>query len=410
MRLCGVWWWVLSDMAFMVPHLTTPLCWLVQNAHMPTRHMWSGEELRKGNVQVMWELLSDIHKCYALPRRTRKATTRNSKKDKRTMQSTQRAATKGTHRHASGTGGFVRPTPLPNTHGDPIEDEDVMTEDFVDAPTRGVSHPGTHTRHTAAAGGQTSGSRAAAVVPPPSRHRKGQDSSSTLYKGAGEEAGSGALTVAKRGPAASSHKRTRASRRSKQPAMVAFGDGVAGITEDASFAPMSNDQVKEVRAWLQSLGVGLNREEEEAFVLDNPLCNGGDTACEHCGVFVSTWADGCLVAVAPACAPFAGVLLCEVANTVVPKPRTRFISKPKSLACVLMAQVTSHLPHRFHLCGHVVASSAARGNVEKGLAKLRSQVPVGTPVPSQYLWNTEALLKVHQHAFPLHARDHERRS
>ena len=38
--------------------------------------------------------------------------------------------------------------------------------------------------------------------------------------------------------------------------------------------------------------------------------------------------------------------------------------------------------------------SAARGNIEAALAKLRDASPVGPPVPSQYLWNTETILKV----------------
>ena len=48
---------------------------------------------------------------------------------------------------------------------------------------------------------------------------------------------------------------------------------MAGITED-SFEPITSRQTVDVRSWLQGLGLALNREEEDAFVLDNPLCNG----------------------------------------------------------------------------------------------------------------------------------------
>ena len=268
-----------------------------QNPNMATRHMWSGEALRRGDLNVTWELLEDVYKCYG------------GRPPKRPKSLTRRPTRSTASSQVPVSSGLAATQPVPSGHGqvakrDAAEDDDVDMaggSDEYRAPTRSAMSV---SRHPPAP--HNSGRRS-------TRQRSGHAAATRGgdYMAAGAGAGSGALELEgrrgskPRSPKAESRASTRKPKATKvvkpvalKHRLVGFGQGVAGLTED-DFVAVTESQIVAVRAWLQTMGLGVNRDEEEAFVLDNPICN--------------------------------GVLLCEVANIIVPEPVLKFVRKVKSL-------------------------------------------------------------------------------
>ena len=175
---------------------------MCQNPRMATRHLWSGEALRRGDVQATWELLDDVYKCFAAPRRRKRPP----------VTATATATATAT------------PTAATATKGEPSRDSDAAGAVDAAGATRGNragTTAGGATQHGAARAGvrrdsldsdtampldtRGGGGGSGAGTGPRGRAGKGRErrsgsgeptqEASNKYRGAGSGAGSGALDV-----------------------------------------------------------------------------------------------------------------------------------------------------------------------------------------------------------------------